>query len=43
MGVTGRVAARAIFDERALDALSGNVWQFVLDTDETELTIPFGN
>src|SRR5271170_8372720 len=30
MRVTGRVAARAIFDEHALDALAGNVRQLVL-------------
>ena len=30
MRVTRRVAARAVFDEHALDALAGNVRQFVL-------------
>src|SRR6201982_406756 len=28
--VAGRVAARAVFNEDALDALAGDVWQFVL-------------
>ena len=30
MRVTGRVAARAVFDEHALDALAGNVRQLML-------------
>jgi hypothetical protein len=30
MRVTGGVAARAIFDEHAFDALAGNIWQLVL-------------
>jgi hypothetical protein len=30
MRVTGRVAARAVFDEHPLDALAGNVGQLVL-------------
>jgi hypothetical protein len=29
MRVTRRVAVRAVFDEHALDALAGDVWQFV--------------
>ncbi len=36
MRVTRRVAARAVFDERALDALAGNVRQLVL-VDEGHL------
>ena len=30
MEMTRRVATRAVFDERALDALAGNVWQLAL-------------
>ena len=38
MRVTGRVAARAVFDEHALDALAGNVRQLVL-VDEGHLGV----
>src|SRR6516164_7280073 len=38
MRVAGRVAARAVFDEHALDALAGNVRQLVL-VDESHLGI----
>src|SRR5262249_13149209 len=38
MRVTRRVAARAVFDEYALDALAGNVWQLVL-VDEGHLGV----
>src|SRR6516162_8283999 len=38
MRVARRVAARAIFDEHALDALAGNVWQLML-VDEGHLGV----
>jgi hypothetical protein len=38
MRVTRRVAARAVFDEHALDALPGTIWQLVL-VDESYLGV----